>query len=388
MKSPRSVRNGASSTAPSDPALIQRLLVEGQTHRPDAAIEGVAAHLEQAGIIVARRETFVKCRNEMDRDYAHSRQDCSGLVPLHPDLDEEDGDIRCPKCDRVVRPKQFHKQTFPLIAPVINHAGVGQWMEAAVKKIGTVHQVAPGVWSCQNQAWTSTRFVVLIEQVDDQSQYVTEQWAQSNQVVFVAINPDLAGMTASSWATPTPLAALVAGALDLGALLDQAPEWQQKPRVNSAARLYSTGRRAVPFQPAQPASTGRQFIVELADRSLLINGQVMLQANATSQMAVFRVLLRTFAEDLCENAPVAEFRSMTIEEIAAALPTPRGQGDVVADETARTHINRFQREIVEKWRKQVGSPINDQDIIQTMIGEGREGYRINPTTVLIRPRRV
>jgi len=59
-----------------------------------------------------------------------------------------------------------------------------------------------------------------------------------------------------------------------------------------------------------------------------------------------------------------------------------------AARTARTHINRFQREIVEKWRKQVGSPINDQDIIQTMIGEGREGYRINPTTVLIRPRRV
>lgn len=384
MKSPRSVRNGASSTAPSDPALIQRLLVEGQTHRPDAVIVSAAAHLEQAGIVIARRTTFVKCRNEMDRDYAHSRQDCSALVPLHPDLDEEDGDIRCPKCDRIVRPKQFNKQTFEFIAPAINHDGVGRWMEAVLKKIGTTHLVAPGVWSCQIGSWTSSRFVVLIEQVDDQSQYVTEEWALSQQVVFVAINPDLAGMHAASWATPTPLAALLASTQDLASLLEQAPDRQQKPRVNASPRLYSTGHRPVQFQPAQPASK-RQFVIEIGER-LLVNDKVLLQANATSQMAVFRILLRTFGEDLSANAAAHEFRSMTIDDIADALATELKKGDVIDAETARTHINRFQREIADKWKRTVGSPMSEHDLIQTMTGDGGEGYRINPSTVLIRPR--
>lgn len=51
--------------------------------------------------------------------------------------------------------------------------------------------------------------------------------------------------------------------------------------------------------------------------------------------------------------------------------------------TVRRHVNRLQSDLADKWRRNVGTAIDEHDLVQT--SKDGSGYRINPFTVVIRP---
>ncbi len=329
----------------------------------------------------------MKCCLETDGDFARRRSDCRAKVYLDGH-DEDDDEVFCDDCGRSIWPRRNRKHVFTESIFAVDLNGVQRWILTQLESIGSTTTMAPGIWMCQNTSLTAPRYVVLLDVVDNHSQYVTEDWLRSNCAVILAVDPSMQPTYAESWASPLPLVHLLSGQVELATAIINAPDMTQKGRVNVAARLYSTGHRAVAFTPVVPTSKNRTFVVELTESGLFIDNNHIIQAKATSQIAVYKILLRQYAEDLGENVGPDEFQSTSIDDIANKLARELGKhNEVIEVETARKHINRFQEAVTKTWKRTVGTAINDHDIIQSMQGEGLEGYRINPCTVIVKPRR-
>ncbi len=103
---------------------------------------------------------------------------------------------------------------------------------------------------------------------------------------------------------------------------------------------------------------------------------------------MFQVLWERFLEDIKEGNSPADFHAMSVKEIASALDKQTGRytDDLT---TTRRNINRLQSSIETAVKKNLGSPIDREDIVQTCKWQGTSddnfGYRINPFTVVARP---
>jgi len=201
MASRRSATNGAARMPLPDLGLLQEALREGvclAAADEPTPLHRAAAHLEDLGFLVQTPQQYVLCRHEEDPDYRFTREGCRARIYLNPDLDEEDGDYRCPDCDRQVWPSR--KQRFTETVLRRNDEVITAWLGEQLQGLGQVQTPEPGVW----RLMTEKHFVhvVLIESCADQSECFGETWALANPVIYVAIDPDWASHHALDWLRP------------------------------------------------------------------------------------------------------------------------------------------------------------------------------------------
>ena len=382
MVSPRSATNGDLRTPPPDQALLQEALREGarfaETGEP-TPLHHAAAYLEQLGFLERKPQEYVICRHELDPDYRFSREGCRARIYLRADLDEEDGDYRCPACHRPVWPSR--KQRFTETVLCRDDDVIAGWLGDRLRSIAKVQAKEAGVWRLITD--DNVVQIVLIEICEEHSECFGETWARANQVLYVAIDPEWAAHHAVDWLRPVSIASFIGSDEALREALAQAPDRQAKTRVAEDTRIYSSGRPPVRFEVDDAPVKGRTFSLTLGEEQLLINGEVMLNRQAAAQMQALRVMVEWYLEDLAAFVPANEFRWLTLAEIAEGIAKKTKAKEALDNMTVRRQINRLQSDLADKWRKNVGSAIDDHDLVQT--SKGGSGYRINPFTVVIRP---
>jgi len=126
------------------------------------------------------------------------------------------------------------------------------------------------------------------------------------------------------------------------------------------------------------------------EKVVRINGEIVVHPQATQRRALIRILCRQFLEDLAEGITAKEFRTASIKQLLGLMEEETGER--YDDEgSLRKLVNNTQADIEKavKRHPKLGLPIGREDVIQTCRWKGLEGgdygYRLNPTTVAVRP---
>ncbi|MEX0725882.1 MAG: hypothetical protein WD065_06410, partial [Planctomycetaceae bacterium] len=133
----------------------------------------------------------------------------------------------------------------------------------------------------------------------------------------------------------------------------------------------------------------RQFMVEIVDDAILVDGVSVLAKQAGTQYDVMVFLWEEFRNNLAASTSVEDFEWFSVGQIADGIVQRRRK--VAIDDLAnvRRAIARLQDNMRQTILRQTGTPISQSDIVEGAVQSGasdQEGYRINPRTVLPRPK--
>jgi len=113
----------------------------------------------------------------------------------------------------------------------------------------------------------------------------------------------------------------------------------------------------------------------------------VLAAQARAAYAILHRLVDGFVDDLLKGTPPDKYLCRTPWELADSLYEDGKvdkKGDVIDLEQVRRTINRLQESMADRLRK-AGIAAERDDIIQVSPNAVKEGYRLNPFKVAIRP---
>jgi hypothetical protein len=194
-------------------------------------------------------------------------------------------------------------------------------------------------------------------------------------------NTPAARLPAEPWLMKVTLAELIAGTRSIADCVSEALASQEPRTVTSAIPIFSGNR---PLQPTVERSSAkrRRFVVEVHENTVLVEDAVVVNPQAGPRHKLFMFLWDRFVADLAERRAPADFTRLSVASIADEL----GYEDV---DNARRLVNNLQTDIADQVRKQLGLPIDREDVVETCRMKGQSddeaGYRLNPLTVAIRP---
>lgn len=350
------------------------------------ALTAAAEKLRQLGLIMYERRAYVRCAFTEDRDFPRSNRTCCGRLFLTDRLDENNKDFRCPDCGRDVYPARDRKRQFQELRVKVLDDGVGRY----VSDILTEHNVAGDLMDGVPFAWRINLGVagvyLCIADYCDHQQLTSIQWAQQNPTCYVFVNPRaIERFAAIDWICKASLADIVSGRVDLGDTIG-ALAASRKPRdlPALATPAYSkAAHRPEPVVVPYEAVVGL-FVVEIGDRTVSINGIEVLAAQARTAHLILRQLAKAFIEDVLAGKPPDEYCCQTPGEIADVLQKLGNKSDAVDQDQVRRTINRLQERIEERLRD-AGVATERDSVIQASPNTSKEGYRLNPLKVAIRP---
>jgi hypothetical protein len=363
--------------------LLALLLREGRSvPDPTSAVLKAATDLHKCGLVTVARREFVLCAEPTDRDFPRAKnRSCPGRVYLRPDADEAGHDYRCPDCERVVFPERFRKAQHPELQVTICPDAVIRYVRDQFGQDGlSTKDVSYGVFRLEG---AGRDVHVCIADLCADEQFLARDWARNQPTLYVAVDESTMNdrFLPEDWVTSVCLADVLCGQVDLVAAakrLAQAGAPQQL--INASVPLYATGPRPI-VAARQRDARGRQFLVEMRDTFIRVNGVEVAARQAKTRAQVFAVLWQRFLEDLKDGRSPAEFRTVNVDALAAQLKKD--------PEVIRRTVNRFQEDIEIEVKKKSGEVIGREDIIETVRRAGQLdtsfGYRINPRTVVTRP---
>jgi len=345
-----------------------------------------AEKLRQLGLITVDCRSYVRCALTEDRDFPLSNRTCTGRLFLSEHFDENNRDYRCPDCDRTVYPARDRKQTFDeLRARVIDEA-VGKYVGVALRQFKAKLKPVDGVAF----AWRIDSGIagvhVCIADFCDHQQMMSAQWAQLNPTCYVFVNPRAVARFADiAWISKVSLADMVGRRVDLAAVL-LALAASQEPRALPAVAtpVYSKGaHRPEPIVAPYEVSECL-FILEIGQKTASINGVEVVAAQASAARAVLRHLAKAFATDILSGVPLDNYPCLTPDEIADAILKAKSSDKALDVDQVRRTINRLQKNIEERLRD-AGTATESDSVIQASPNTAKEGYRLNPHKVALRP---
>lgn len=363
----------------------QILLRDGSRHdAPSAELLSNAEHLASLGIIQLRRKQYVRCANRQDRDFERRpNRNCDGEIDLVHGLDENENAFACPICDRPVYPDGDSKEQFSKLTIELQEAGAEAFLASmATEAFGqkNVRRLDSGVYRVDADGDEVT--LILIDTMGRRYNKLQSLGERRWLLVLADTNTPPARLPAESWLAKVTLAELISGARSLADCVRQALCDDQPRVVTSSIPIFSANRPILTEPPTAP-QTGRQFVVELKANTVIVDGLVVVNPQAGPRYQIFEMLWRLFVEDLAKGLPAEDFNRIGIRAIMNALE----QND---EGNTRRVINNLQNTIVDQVRKQRGSSIDREDVVQTCKMKDQSdtsaGYRINPFTVVIRPR--
>lgn len=383
------------SSQPRSDSLVARehatvLLEDGaRIEEPDTALLAAAESMHAQGLIEYTIGEFVTCAEPRDRDFPPRDRRCQGRILLDPALDEDGDEIRCPLCDRPVRPYALNKHRHRALRTTVRQTGVLAWLRTALDQISTeVRDLGDNAFHVAG--FGDLGVVVCIADADAvaDSRFNTRDYAATNPVCYVTISPGAPDgrLLRDDWVCRVALADLLAGAADLGRILN---ELAASPRPSSIGKVdipvYARGH--VLIQPEVKPHPKRLFVVELCDDVVRVDGEIVVNPQAGPRLALFRILWRQFMKDIEGRGPIDGFTSLSLKRL---LELMKAEGHSYTDEgSLRKLVNNLQSDLETAVKRGLGRAIGREDIVQACRMQNQSdasgGYRLNPLSVAIRP---
>lgn len=346
-----------------------------------------AKELEQCGLIAVSRRTYVQCAEPTDRDYPRTKnRACAGRVHLRNDADEAGCDYRCPECQRAIFPSYFKKTRYAELGIEICTNGIVRFIRDKFQMPTLlIKDQAHAVFRIEG--WTRNIHICMVDLCMNEH-FLTRDWARVQPTMYIAVDESTMQdrFLPESWVSRCCLADVFCGAIDLVAASKRLAEGGPPSEVlNASVPIYTTGPRPI-IGGRNSTSPGRQFLVEVTEKSIFINGHPVVATQAKSRHRIFNVLWQQFLDDLREGRVAEQSHVLTIKEVAKRLAK---DGSPIDHDAIRRALNRFQVDIERAVKMKLGDPIDREDIIEivrwTGQNESKFGYRINPWTVVARP---
>lgn len=365
------------------------LLEDGaRIEEPAADLLATAERLRAEGIIAFQVHEYVKCVEPRDRDFPPRNRHCTGHIVLVDGQDEHGDDIRCPKCERPVRPYSLAKLRHQILQVTLQRDGAIAWLIKRMGMIGQIRDLGDGAFNVDGLG--DMGVVVCVVDVDGRadSKFNKRDFAARSPVLYVTLNPKVAEgrFIKDDWLCRVGLVDLLCGAVDLQqALTDCAVASPAGSLKAIDVPVYAKGH--VLTQPVEAPHVGRVFYVEMDASTVRVNGEIVVNPQAGPRLALFRILWNQFLADLSAQKSADEFTAMNMRKLLKAMAEADYSYD---DETSlRKVINNLQNDVETAVKKKLGVPISREDIVQTCRMQGQSdssgGYRINPSCVAIRP---
>jgi len=365
------------------------LLQDGAVFQsPTAALSAAAEHLRSLGIIDTTVNEYVRCANHEDVDFSSTNRHCPGRIHVSNDLSDS-SESRCPECDRRVYPDQYEKRRFAELRSRVSRDGVLAYVGTALATLDSdLRQCVQGVFRLDVD--DATVHVCVVEYCEDE-RYLSRERAIMHPTCFIAVNSrDFEGrFLAEDWVQRLCLAEVVCRAVNLLEVV-RTTAVQDAPALIRQASIPVCGnsRLSVIVEPIQPSTPGRLFTVEVGPNIVRVDDVKVVAKQAGPRFILFSVLWDCFLDDLKAGLAPELFHAKPLRYLINELEAQTGK-EYPDETTVRRAINRLQEDITKTIRKQIGLPIDREDIIQTCRKLGQTdddfGYRINPVSVAARP---
>jgi hypothetical protein len=356
---------------------------------PTAALVTAAESLRSLGLIDFRQVEYVKCTDPRDSDFSGRRQQCPGQIIMEPGTDEDADDYECPRCRRVVYPDRHKKQRHQMLQSTLKRDGATRWLGARLREVSSnVRELGDGNFHVGGFGVLG----VIVCPVDADggagTKFNTRDFAARSPVLYVTLNPKVAEgrFIKDEWLCRVGLIDLLCGTADLRQVLTSCAASDEAKTVTAVdVPVYAKGH--VLIQPEEEPHTDRLFVVELDSKVVRVNGEVVINPQAGPRLACFRILWAQFLRDLTEGKATDEFAALNMKKLLKAMEEAGHHYD---DETSlRKVINNLQTDIETAVKRKLGLPIGPQDVVQTCRTTSQSdtsgGYRINPSSVAVRP---
>lgn len=387
MVSRSSLRKNASRVARDHAAA---LLEDGaRIEKPSDELLTVAERLRDQGLIDFSIREYVNCSEPRDGDFPPRNRHCPGRIFLEEGQDEDGDEIRCPRCERPVRPYSLGKLRHRLLQTTVHQAGAIAWIRGRLEKLSTdVRDLGEGAFHVGG--FGDLGVIVCVVDADGRadSRFNTRDYAATNPICYVTINPRApeGRFLKDEWVCRAALVDLVTGAAELRKLLvdlagSPAPKFVGKADIP----VYAKGH--VLIQPEEQPHPQRVFNVELCDDVVRVDGEIVVNPQAGPRLKLFRILWKQFVEDISKGRSPDDFAALNMRRL---LKLMEDEGHRYDDETLlRKVINNLQTDMETAVKRKLGKPISREDIVQTCRmtsqSDTSAGYRLNPFSVAIRP---
>lgn len=354
---------------------------------PDALI-AAAEHLRGCGLIDFRVSEYVLCVEPRDADFPPRNRNCAGRITLEDGQDEDGNEIRCPACDRAVRPYALNKRRQRVVQTSRSQPGVLSWVRARLEEVASaVTDVDGGAFRAEGFGALGV-LMCVVDADGPASRANSARFAATNHVCYVTMNSQVSDgrFLPDKWVCRLSLADLVSGSVDLRQVLTDLAAAPQPTSISTAdPQVYAKGH--VPVITEVKPKARRLFVVELGDNVVRVNGEVVVNTQAKPRLALFKLLWEQFVTDLSKGTPAADFTAFSVKKLMTAM---KAAGHVYGDEgSLRKLINNLQSDIETAVKRKLGTPISREDVVETCRMEGQSdasgGYRLNPVSVAIRP---
>lgn len=359
--------------------MLDALLAHGRRIvRPSESERAGLAMLADAGLVGLRTDRVLRCFDPRDDGCAHHpTRACSTWVPVPPDLtpeDEDAGAVICPACGVEHAPLSDRRTLYEAVQVSLDPDGVIAWMDAALRALDPdARRQRQGVaWDVMIQGDEAE--ITWLDRSTD-TRLATRAYATARPVVYVVTSSRTwsGRFRDDPWLKPIPLGEWV---LRGPAALADALARRRGPLVVSeaAARPWSSNRTLEPHTVAMPLGA-RRLVVE-ADRATL-DGQDVVAREGVAVLALLRVLVEAWRQDVGDGKAPEDFCTWTPEELRDALKDNPGGGPDTA--TLRRQLARLRTGMRDRYQQATGIRLDDDAVIEYVSGSG---YRVNPTTVL------
>ena len=357
---------------------------------PSPALCTAAKRLQKMGLVEPCLREYVRCADPQDSDFPPRNRHCRGRVYLTDGLDESGHEFRCPDCERPVSPFRHRKRRHKELHTHVSPDGVRSYIAARLAELSAdIKEVAEAVYQIDIG---QMGVVVCIADYCAEQPFLARDWAKTHAACYVVVNPKgfEERFLNEDWLTRASLADVIAGEVDLQDVLQElATAGAPQSVLNASVPVYSKGAPPIRVEPLVPPQKGRRFVVEVGPKTVRVEGEVVVAPQAGTRFHIFRILWERFLDDLKDGLAPDDFRPITLDKLARELENRTEQSfeDVL---TVRRAVNRLQAHIETAVKRKLGLPIDREDVIQTcrwegVVGRGDHGYRLNPSTVAVRP---
>lgn len=338
---------------------------------PDATDLDALTRIE-AGPGAVTRDEVVRCH---DPDVDDVGVGCGAWVPVPASGDEDEalsdeleGRVRCPRCDRAIRPLFERRARHRRCIVTLPSERVDAWLNALVRDAFPDARRLRGecAWWLDEDA--STALVWL-----DGAQHgraATVAFATSHAVIYVLT--DSAPWTARLRDRPGVPWIAVADMLEGGV-----------PALREAAK------RAAPLPPSTTAAESRPWaairaptpgvlvdlrgahLLELRDEGVRLDGVLVLPADSalTATLAFF---VQRWREDIGAGKAPDDHCTFRAEEIAEEHGGAAGR--------IHRQLSRLRASLRDAYHAATGRTVGEDDVIESV---GRQGYRLRPGTAVL-----
>lgn len=369
---------------------VIRLLREGGTVvTPSERLRNAAEQLRKLGLIAVQYREYVLCANPHDRDFPPKNRNCPGRIYLEEGLDEPGHDYRCPECERPVFPARHDKNRSRELRVTLDREGILKFLSNELSELGAeVKVLADGVFQV---AVGDLGVIVCVVDFCTEQKFQTQTWAANHPTCYIAIGKRATEerFLAEDWLVRFCLGDILCGNVDLGATIRSLASGK-KPRavLNASLPIYTPGPMPAICEPLEPAHADRRFVVEVGDKTVKVEGETVIAAQAGPRLRVFKILWAQFLEDMAAGCKLDDYRPINLNDIIKEMDKEAGTHTEDATSVRRI-INNLQSDIETAVKKKLGLAIGREDIVQTCKWKGQTddnyGYRINPATVAARP---